>query len=63
MRTPEDSRRGSLEAWAGSVRTRELRRRTVKVYYDSDVEQDILTGRKVAIIGYGNQARIQLVRC
>jgi len=31
----------------------------VKVYYDSDVEQDILTGRKVAIIGYGNQGRAQ----
>ena len=29
------------------------------IYYDSDANIDILKGRKIAIIGYGNQGRAQ----
>ncbi|MDP6825358.1 MAG: NAD(P)-dependent oxidoreductase, partial [Dehalococcoidales bacterium] len=31
----------------------------VKVYYDKDVDQSLLKGKTVAIVGYGNQGRGQ----
>jgi ketol-acid reductoisomerase len=32
---------------------------TVKIYYDSDADLDVLQGKKVAIIGYGSQGHAQ----
>jgi ketol-acid reductoisomerase len=32
---------------------------TVKVYHDRDADLDLLAGRRIAVIGYGNQGRAQ----
>ena len=31
----------------------------MRVYFDADADLDLIRGRKVAIIGYGNQGRAQ----
>ena len=31
----------------------------VKVYHDKDIDEKILEGKKVAVIGYGSQGRAQ----
>ena len=30
-----------------------------KIYYDNDVDMNVLNGRKIGIVGYGNQGRAQ----
>ena len=29
--------------------------RTMQVYYDRDADQDLIKGKKVAVVGYGSQ--------